>query len=476
MADPVGVEAVYRRMREAAAMVGEPAVTAAAAAILWRRAPAGVEIYLGRRSRKARFLPGQWTFPGGGVKAEDAAGAGEDARRVAALVRELCEEVGLRVPADSALVDAGRWITPSFSAIRFDASFYLVEVAADAIVDHRCSGGELEDGVWIAPAEALLRWRRAEWLIPRPNLRVIEALAAGMDGAAERCRDAAARERAALRMFELVPGIWVAPVRTPTLPPATHTNCYVMGGRELVVVDPASPYDDERAELDRVIDALQAQGRRVVEIWLTHHHGDHVGGAAHLAERLGVPVAAHPATAERLAGRVNVDRLLEDGDVRELEGEPARRIRAVHTPGHAPGHLCVLEEHTGSLVAGDMVAGVGTILVEPTEGDMAEYLRSLARMKSLAPAALLPAHGSVIPDAADKLDEYVAHRLWREARVVEALRLGPAGSGELVRLAYADVPPMIHPLAEQSLIAHLIKLERDGVAAREGDAWLLVSR
>ena len=125
------------------------------------------------------------------------------------------------------------------------------------------------------------------------------------------------------------------------------------------------------------------------------------------------------------------------------------------------------------MVAGDMVAGVGTILVEPSEGDMRAYLASLERMKALKPTRLLPAHGPVIAEPADRLDFYVQHRLWREQRVLLALAdHGPATSAALVRHAYADVPAAVHPLAERSLVAHLVKLEGDGHAGRDGDTWV----
>lgn len=272
----------------------------------------------------------------------------------------------------------------------------------------------------------------------------------------------------------IAPGVASFAVRTETLLPATHTSCYAIGDRELVLVDPASPYQDEQQALDRQIADWAAQGRVVVSIWLTHHHGDHVSDAQRLAGRLGVPIAAHEATAERLAGRVRVERTLRDGDVLVLAGEPRCSLRVVFTPGHAPGHLCFLEEQSGALVAGDMVAGVGAILIEPTQGSMSAYLASLARMKALAPRLLLPAHGPVITEPAAKLDEYVTHRLWRERRVVEALaQLGAATSAALVPIAYADVARAIFPLAERSLIAHLVKLVEDGRVERNGDVWQL---
>ena len=127
---------------------------------------------------------------------------------------------------------------------------------------------------------------------------------------------------------------------------------------------------------------------------------------------------------------------------------------------------------TGWMVAGDMVASGSTILIDPSEGSMADYLESLDRMAAAAPRALLPAHGPPIPDAGDKLTEYRSHRLWREQRVLDALaEHGPATSRALVERAYADVSPALHGLAERSLISHLVKLADDGRARQDGEIW-----
>src|SRR5204863_308126 len=115
--------------------------------------------------------------------------------------------------------------------------------------------------------------------------------------------------------IEMRPGLVQVPLRTPTLPPATHTNCYVVGGDEVVVIDPASPYEEEQALLDSILDK-----RNIREIWLTHLHRDHVSGANHLKKRRGVKIAAHPLTARDLEGVVDVDRTFQQNERLELEG------------------------------------------------------------------------------------------------------------------------------------------------------------
>jgi endoribonuclease LACTB2 len=260
-------------------------------------------------------------------------------------------------------------------------------------------------------------------------------------------------------LLPVATGIRVLALRTPTLPPAAHTNVYMVGPERgpLAVVDPGSPYEDQQAILDAHLQQLPIE-----LILLTHHHGDHVGGAAALAARWGVPVAAHAATARRLAGRVAVTRLIEDGEV--IHG-----ATAVHTPGHAEGHLCF--EVGPATIAGDMVAGIGTILIDPSEGDMAEYLASLERLLARPAAALLPAHGPAIPDGPAKLREYLAHRRMREARVAAALSGAPQTLRELLPRAYGDTPVLLWPLAERSLLAHLVKLVRDGKAVERDGGW-----
>ncbi len=265
-------------------------------------------------------------------------------------------------------------------------------------------------------------------------------------------------------IIPVAPGIRVLALRTPTLPPATHTNVYLVGpdAGPVAVVDPGSPYPDQQEILDTFLAEIP-----IARVLLTHHHGDHVGGAQALATRWGVPIAAHRATARRLAGTIDVTEILDDGD--EIHG-----AICVHTPGHAEGHL-VFEVGDASIV-GDMVAGVGTILIDPSEGDMAQYLASLERMRARPPHVLLPAHGPVIRDGHAKLTEYLSHRRMREQRVIDALAGAPRTLEELVAVVYADTPRILWGLAERSLLAHLAKLEQEETARPVDETRRLWSR
>lgn len=263
-------------------------------------------------------------------------------------------------------------------------------------------------------------------------------------------------------------GVLRLPLRTPTLPPATCTNTLLVWGTALAIIEPATPHADEQARLLAEIERLTAAGVRPHAIVLTHHHADHVGFAVSLREHLGgaVPVMAHRETAARLP--FAIDRTLDDGEVLAL-GDGVE-LRAVFTPGHAPGHLVLLETRSRVAYVGDMLAGEGTILIDPYDGgDMAAYLESLRRIDGLGAVALVPAHGPVLRAPSEAIAAYVAHRLAREAAVLAAIQPEPQPLAAVLATAYADTPQWLWPLAERSLEAHLRKLVAEHRVDRDGD-------
>jgi len=482
----------------------------AAAVILLRHAEdrsTNPQIFWARRSERLAFLGGFYAFPGGQREASDAetsvahAEDADTAAMIACAARELFEELGVLIARGAETLtkgqiaslhddlvsgrmlfaallkhfglhlDArdfrfvGRWVTPPFSPRRFDTLFFLVECPRKQ--EPRVLSPEFESGEWIEAAEAYARWQQSEVLGVPPVIHAVRTLASGLtDDLVERFLSVAQAHREPVRRIEFLPGFICFPVRAPTKPPATHTNCYLVGHRDFVIIDPASPYEDEQSALASCVDDLRTEGRGPREIILTHHHPDHVAGVEALKKHLGgsVPIAAHRLTAEALRGVITIDRLIEDGDSIELEGPPPLALRALLTPGHTRGHLCFYEEGTGALITGDMVVGLGSVLIDPLEGNMRDYLRSLERLRALPKlTALFGGHGPAVGGARAKIDEYIAHRLEREANILGAMCDGATTPVEIVARVYTDVHPKAHAMAERAVLAHLEKLEADGL-------------
>jgi ribonuclease/clavin/mitogillin len=481
----------------------------AAAVILVRHNtdPANPEVFLVRRSTKLSFLGGYHAFPGGQFDETDGEARVENCNdqelrtAISCAARELFEETevllarggdALTKGQRASLLDdlqsdrmswpallghynlhldandftfVGRWVTPPFSARRFDTWFFLVSSPPKQNA-HVSGDAELDSGDWITAGDALGRWQRSEILAVPPVIHALKSLSAGItDDLVERFLSIPNAHREPVRRIEFRPNYICFPVRTPTKPPATHTNSYLIyTSQELIVIDPGSPYEDEQQALASCVAELVAEGRTVKEIVLTHMHPDHVGGVHALSEHLGseTRVAAHRLTAEPLAGAVPVDRFIEDNDLIQLSGVPEIRLRVMHTPGHARGHLCFYEERTGTLVSGDNIVGLGSVLIDPPEGNMRDYLNSLQRMHELPNLSVIfGGHGPAIGNPYEKINEYIFHRLEREQNILNAVREGARTPKEIVNRVYTDVSPKAHAMAERAVVAHLQKLEED---------------
>ena len=280
------------------------------------------------------------------------------------------------------------------------------------------------------------------------------------------------------RAREVNTGLTRFAARTPTLPPATHTNSYALGGRDVLLVEPATPFEDEQRAWIDWARSLPSTGRRPIAIFATHYHPDHIGGLDALSLALGLPVWAHAETSRRI-GEDKVDRRLTDGETLVLDGPSPQSWRVLETPGHAWGHLCLWEQTSRVVVVGDMVASEGTIVIAPGDGDMRLYLEQLARLSNLNAILALPAHGDPITDPNALFQRYIAHRLAREAKVLAAVASACATSPDgvtdfdLVPIAYADTPTPLWPFARLSLQAHVAKLMGEGSVVEEQGLYRL---
>lgn len=255
--------------------------------------------------------------------------------------------------------------------------------------------------------------------------------------------------------------------RNPGAMTGPGTNSYLVGtGDHWAVIDPG-PADDRH--IQALLDAAPGTIRYIL---VTHTHQDHSPGA--------VPLQA--ATGALLLGRTTSHRHWQDGTFapdRELHHDDRVTLaadvtlRVIHTPGHASNHLCFLLEEEHILFTGDHIIQGSTVVIDPPDGDMAAYLNSLESLLREPLDRLAPGHGILIPDPHAAIQSLIQHRLRREAKVLASLPgQHPADLPTLVRRVYDDVPAQLHPLAERSLLAHLLKLEAEARALHVADSWM----
>ena len=261
----------------------------------------------------------------------------------------------------------------------------------------------------------------------------------------------------------------VAPNPGPMTGPGTNT--YVVGETDLAVIDPGPAID---SHVDAILDCV---GDRLRYVVCTHTHPDHSPGAALIAARTGAS----------LIGRTTEDDLHQD-----LTFQPSVQIedddcvagehwtlRAIRTPGHVDNHVCYLLEEEGVVFAGDHIMNGSTVVIVPPGGNMADYIASLKRLLDYDVQTVAPGHGDLILDCRAEVEKLVRHRLLREAKVARALAPAPQSLDTLVVSVYDDVDPAMHEWAKLSLLAHLIKLESEGLTVRSADqgeaCWVAVA-
>jgi glyoxylase-like metal-dependent hydrolase (beta-lactamase superfamily II)/8-oxo-dGTP pyrophosphatase MutT (NUDIX family) len=495
----------------------------AAAVILLNNA--GDKVLWARRNPQISFLGGWHAFPGGKLEISDALVPVENCadadlgKFIACAAREAFEEVGVllarggekltrgqRASLHDDLVSGrmtfaeiaqhwdlwidardfaytGFWTTPQFSPVRFKTRFFLAVCPSKQ--EPYAAISELENVEFIEPQDALGKWKKSEVLISPPVLLSLKTLveigAAANESKIENLRSKTIAENllknaqaanGEIRYIELNPRVICFPLKTETLPPATHTNCFIVGRRRFVVIDAASETASEQDDLHALVDSFIEKGFVCQAIITTHLHRDHTGGEivlqAHLKEKFGlkIPLAAHRLTADGLAGKIDFQKFIEDGEAFNLEDENGEffELKSFHTPGHARGQLAFYDEEFGFLLSGDNVINSSTVVIAPPEGHLKDYLSSLERLRDLPNLRFLcGSHGAAVFDAKGKIESYIAHRLERERQILEAIESGATTPREIAERVYTDISPALYELAEKSVEAHLEKLRREKI-------------
>ena len=473
------------------------------------------EILLCHRVSEVPSFPDFWAFPGGGVSRTDRRVSEENPEWLAdtqdpvtsiTLLRELVEEIGFSPDGKGSLelvneeiqekicIDKEEWADyvrngeikiekfnsqiiavrtmPPFAPIRFTNTFHHLSIG-DSKIEPRFPKGmsEFDEYRWWKPEDLLQSWLSHEVRLPPPQVTLIRDICESLE---ENGDLISAFDKLSINpsegyhVLEFAPGVECIPLPTQTLPPATHTNCYVLGvsGGERVIIDPAAKSKDALEILSRKINEIRLSGSEIIATIFTHKHQDHIGNLEEIDKMYRAPIWASKETLETISKLEN-NRILQENDSFVLKGNNSLECwNIIDTPGHCPGHICLVGD--AGIVSGDNVAVIGTILVPSTDGDMNKYIQGLQRMKELNPPLLFPGHGPFSANPEKLLSRYINHRSKRHQLVLDAVKDFSDLQG-IAKKSYEDTPNAHPILSRDQALSHLNSLvESNIVEVRAG--------
>ncbi len=417
---------------------------------------------------------------------------------------ELCRRHQLAIPLDR-LAYLGHWVTPPGPPRRFDTRFFITVAPEDQRASH--DGMETIDHVWLSPAEALEDHRSGRRLLGLPTIGTLRILAdfdttealmryahanppeplpskpwpavkkgkpvmlepgaPAYDEAAKLDPEGEGSTRAEIvpgEPVEVAAGVVRLTAPNPGMMTGPGTNTYVLGHNRFTVLDPGP---DNATHIERI---LGITGGAIDQVIVTHTHQDHSPGTVTLKARTGCRVYGWPAPEGAAQDQTFApDEEPAHGD---LVTTDAGTLKVLHTPGHASNHLCYLLMEQELLFSGDHIMQGSTVVINPPDGDMKAYLESLYDLLDEPVRYIAPAHGFLMGHPEAVIDFLITHRLAREHKVARVLKSrGRTSLKDLTAEAYDDVPAAIHGVAARSALAHLLKLEADGRATQEDEAW-----
>lgn len=425
-------------------------------------------VYMCRRAPQLSVQPGHTVFPCGKIdaaaRAKPADGGihGLPGHAASTLQRELLRETGLDLAAalHSGLV---RGLTPYASletpqSIPQHLRVDYIRVDLAAMPELRLAPAQALDGAWRKADDWLRRYADGELLMAPPTLEVLQRLAA--DGAPGLFPQSGLH----LPPFETLAGVRQFYVPSHTLPPATTTNCFLLGdadGRRILV----DPSPKSRKVLDELLAAAAPIG--FDEVFLTHHHQDHRQYANEIALRYGVPIGLSAYTEGRLRQSkptffdgVTTRHYREGDRVCHWRGEP---VRVIEMPGHDEGQLGLMPDSRAWCLVGDLIQGIGSVVISPPEGNMQRYFASLQRLIELQPRTIFPSHGDGM-GTVFRLEQTLARRRTREAEVLRLSELGQSPD-DMLQTLYPQLPSDLKTFARVQIDSHLEKLRAEGRVA-----------
>ncbi len=429
--------------------------------------------YITVRRPEMPAFPGYWAFPGGKVDRTDPDTPLEERwlsehepKLMHALCREIEEEINFDLPAAirngqvKDICKLGVAITPKFEPFRFNTRFYRIELSEP--VDFEVDPRETAHGEWAPWKELDARYEDGQLLGVPPTIVVIKSLAA----------DPGLRDLSALKFefdadkylpcIEALRGVRAIPVPSHTIPPATRTNCFLIGDEDAqrFLVDP-SPQDEEN--LEKLCRSVEPVGFDAV--FLTHHHPDHRQFADVIARRYEVPMHLSQDSYERIHKRTGgkffegIETVIRsDGEV--LTQWLGRDVMILAVPGHDEGQLALMPTDHAWCIVSDLIQGIGTVVIAAPEGNMRKYMGSLQKVIDWDPKVIYPSHGMGM-GTTFRIRNTLMHRQMREGQIMDMHNDGKTNE-QILSVVYKGIDERLLPLAMCNIESHLEKLREEG--------------
>ncbi|MHA2366218.1 MAG: MBL fold metallo-hydrolase [Candidatus Hodarchaeales archaeon] len=484
--------------------------------IFWRSCHTenGVEIFLAKRKKNLKAFPNLWSGIGGKIDSSDReyvqkhfidSSFHEEFFFKACAIREVFEETNillaktkiqdssknepitlesLNLPFDEfkwdTLIPAGIKDTPKFTNISFHTQFFLVEYNSKHELKIDASNPEFSEGQWKSPKEWLLAFEQQQLQIPPPVLEVIRMINQHTIPNAARALESKNNFPVGLQTkVEVHPGIQVIPLLSHTVKPAITTNFIIVGRDQYFLVDPGTSFPNEINRLNEILNNGISSIEAIEAILLTHHHEDHWSSVPYLQEQYNIPVYCHQGTKNHLPDEIFVTKVLSDGDLIELGYDCYTKnkwnLKVIYTGGHSHGHILFLDSRFNALLAGDFVAGIGTVLV----GDMGQYITGLRRLLDLHVGVIVPGHGPVHYNGQSLLENYLDHRLERQRLILESFDSETTKTSltvmDIVNYAYKDVPQEYYQLAARQVKTYLVYLVEKNLIQQKNELYTRVT-
>ena len=429
-------------------------------------------IFAVQRQAYLLAFPGYHAFPGGKIDKDESSTPFEteflcehDALRMRALQREIVEELGYdleegikqgEVLSVSELAVA---LAPPFAPVRFRTWFYRVDL--NERPNFKVDSGEFAESFWKTSEELLETYKAGKSLMVPPTRWVLAGLQKNPQATEFGDLSQDFSNNDLVPSLEMLEGIPQLAVKSATLPPASTTNAFLLGDSDApkLLVDPSPNSQDEYRRLLNTV-----QDKKLDAIFLTHHHPDHHQFSNQLARQLKLPIILSQDTQQRLTlkngedyfEQVELHNAVETEEVTRWHGSP---VRVYEIPGHDAGHLGLAPDTLDWFIVGDLIQGIGTVVIPSPEGNMATYYSTLEKVIALNPEVIIPSHG--IPmRSTHRLIETLKHRRARESQILKLSKAGKSKQ-EILENLYKGIDPRLQQLAMLNIDAHLVKLHKE---------------